>query len=80
MAEAIRAGTYVGIEVLRPFIAVRKEDIAAVGAKRGVDFAMTWSCYKGGRLHCGKCGTCVERKEAFAVAGLDDPTEYEEET
>jgi 7-cyano-7-deazaguanine synthase len=80
MAEAIRAGTYVGIEVLRPFIAVRKEDIAAVGAKRGVDFGMTWSCYKGGRFHCGKCGTCVERKEAFALAGLDDPTVYDRES
>lgn len=80
MAAAIRAGTYVGIEVLRPFIAVRKEDVASIGAKRGVDFGMTWSCYKGGRLHCGKCGTCVERKEAFALAALDDPTEYEEES
>jgi 7-cyano-7-deazaguanine synthase len=77
MAEAIRAGTYVGIEVLRPFIDVRKEDIASIGIMRGVDFGMTWSCYKGGQLHCGKCGTCVERKEAFALAGLDDPTEYE---
>ncbi len=79
ISEAIRAGTYAGIEVLRPFIAMRKEDIAVTGAKGGVDFAMTWSCYKGGRLHCGKCGTCIERKEAFALAGLGDPTEYEAE-
>ena len=80
ISEAIRAGTYAGIEVLRPFIAMRKEDIAAVGAKRGVDFAMTWSCYKGEHLHCGKCGACIERKEAFALAGLGDPTVYQRES
>ena len=79
MAEAIRAGTYAGIEVLRPFIDLRKEGIAAIGAGLGVDFAQTWSCYKGGEMHCGKCGTCVERKEAFALAGLPDPTVYGDE-
>lgn len=76
MAEAICAGTYAGIEVLRPFVNVRKEDIAARGAALGVDFAHTWSCYKGGDTHCGKCGTCTERKEAFALAGVKDPTVY----
>lgn len=80
IGEAIRAGTYAGIEVLRPFVGMRKEDIAAVGAERGVNFAMTWSCYKGERLHCGKCGTCIERKEAFSLAGLNDPTGYEGES
>jgi 7-cyano-7-deazaguanine synthase len=79
MAEAIRAGTYAGIEVLRPFIDLRKEGIAAIGAGLGVDLARTWSCYKGGEVHCGKCGTCVERKEAFALAGLPDPTVYGDE-
>jgi len=79
MAEAIRAGTYAGIEVLRPFIELRKEGIAAIGAGLGIDFAQTWSCYKGGEVHCGKCGTCVERKEAFALAGLPDPTFYGDE-
>ena len=77
LAEAIRAGTYAGIEVLRPFIRERKEGIAEIGARLGVDFARTWSCYKGGEIHCGKCGTCVERKEAFSLAGLKDPTIYE---
>jgi 7-cyano-7-deazaguanine synthase len=42
-----------------------------------VDFSRTWSCYKGGARHCGKCGTCVERREAFQQAGLKDPTDYE---
>jgi len=76
MAEAIAAGTYAGIEVLRPFIDWRKEDIALRGAELGIDFTRTWSCYKGGEVHCGKCGTCVERKEAFQLAGLSDPTVY----
>lgn len=77
MAEAISAGTYVDLQVLRPFIAMRKEDIAARGAALEVDFSRTWSCYKGGKVHCGVCGTCVERKEAFSLANLIDPTEYE---
>lgn len=77
MAEAISAGTYVYLEVLRPFIGLRKEDIAVRGSVLEVDFSRTWSCYKGGELHCGVCGTCVERKEAFSLANLSDPTEYE---
>lgn len=76
MGEAVCQGTYAGISVLRPFITMRKEDIAARGADLGVDFSRTWSCYKGDEIHCGRCGTCVERKEAFALAGLPDPTDY----
>jgi 7-cyano-7-deazaguanine synthase len=76
MGEAMRLGTYAGITLLRPFIALTKARIAAEGAQLGVDFAHTWSCYKGGALHCGRCGTCVERREAFAQAGLADPTLY----
>ena len=78
MAEAIHQGTYVGIQVLRPFITIRKEDIAARGHELGVDFSQTWSCYKGGEIHCGKCGTCVERREAFLLSGIPDPTVYED--
>lgn len=77
MGEAMRLGTYAGVKLLRPFIAMHKGEIAALGARLGVDFARTWSCYKGGARHCGRCGTCVERREAFARAGLADPTEYE---
>jgi 7-cyano-7-deazaguanine synthase len=76
MGDAMRLGTYAGVKLLRPFIALNKGQIAAEGAKLGVDFARTWSCYKGGAVHCGKCGTCVERREAFAQAGLADPTVY----
>lgn len=76
MGDAMRLGTYAGLELLRPFIALTKGGIAAEGKRLGVDFARTWSCYKGGAIHCGKCGTCVERREAFAQAGQADPTEY----
>jgi 7-cyano-7-deazaguanine synthase len=77
MASALRLGTYVGVELRRPFIDLSKAEIARRGAELGVDFAKTWSCYVGAERHCGECGTCVERREAFLVAGLSDPTEYE---
>lgn len=76
MADAIRLGTYAGIDLLRPFIAMDKAGIARRGAELGVDFAQTWSCYVGGEFHCGACGTCVERREAFLLAGVPDPTVY----
>lgn len=76
MGDAIRLGTYAGIQVLRPFIDLTKAEIALRGAALGVDFSQTWSCYKGGAVHCGTCGTCVERREAFLLAGLEDPTQY----
>lgn len=79
MGDALRLGTYAEVALLRPFIALKKQDIARVGAQMGVDFGRTWSCYKGGAVHCGKCGTCVERREAFALAGLSDPTSYQVE-
>lgn len=76
MGDAMRLGTYAGVKLLRPFITMTKGEIAATGVKLGVNFARTWSCYKGGEIHCGKCGTCVERREAFALAGVQDPTVY----
>ncbi len=76
MSDAIRLGTYVEIQVLRPFIGTDKTGIARRGAELVVDFARTWSCYKGGTIHCGTCGTCVERREAFLLAGIADPTPY----
>lgn len=78
MGEAIRLGTYVQIEVIRPFIAMNKAEIAKRGQELDVDFSHTWSCYKGSDIHCGKCGTCVERREAFILAGMKDPTVYRE--
>ena len=76
MGGAMRLGTYAGVQLLRPFIAINKGQIVAEGARLGVDFARTWSCYKGAAVHCGTCGTCVERREAFLQAGVADPTEY----
>lgn len=76
MAAAMQEGTYARIALLRPFIAMDKAGIAAEGARLGVDFSRTWSCYKGGDVHCGTCGTCVERREAFLHAGVPDPTCY----
>jgi 7-cyano-7-deazaguanine synthase len=64
------------VVLLTPFIEMTKADIAVRGRQLGVPFAETWSCYKGGDLHCGKCGTCVERIEAFQLGGVEDPTPY----
>ena len=78
MSQATKAGTYPGIELLVPYTNITKADIARRGKALGLDYAETWSCYKGGEHHCGRCGTCVERREALAEAGISDPTEYEE--
>lgn len=78
MAAAMQAGTYARIDLLRPFIDRSKAQIVARGAELGIDFAQTWSCYQGGSVHCGVCGTCRERRAAFDRAGIADPTEYAE--
>jgi len=67
---------YASVQLYTPFVNGSKADIVTSGAAHNTPFADTWSCYKGGALHCGRCGTCVERVEAFALAGVDDPTEY----
>lgn len=78
MDKATSAGTFVDVRVEAPYTNISKADIVRRGTALGIDYAKTWSCYKGSEMHCGKCGTCVERKEAFADAGVEDPTEYEE--
>lgn len=87
MSEAARTGTsfasqdgkgeHPGVTLLCPFTNMTKSMIAARGADLGLNYAETWSCYKGGNHHCGRCGTCVERHEALVDAGIADPTEYE---
>jgi 7-cyano-7-deazaguanine synthase len=67
---------YADVRLLTPFVNRTKADIVKAGARHGTPFAQTWSCYKGGDLHCGRCGTCVERQEAFHLAGIEDPTTY----
>ena len=69
-------GEWWQVRVIAPFIDKTKGEIVVIGAGIGVPFSLTWSCYKGGDLHCGVCGTCMERKEAFQLAGVPDPTEY----
>ncbi len=65
------------ISVLAPFVTWGKGDIVRRGVELGVPFELTWSCYKGGEKHCGQCGTCIDRQEAFKKCGLTDPAEYE---
>jgi len=77
MSEAIQNGTYEGIEIDAPYTGLTKADIARRGKNLGINYEETWSCYKGGEHHCGKCGTCQERKEAFREAGIDDKTIYD---
>lgn len=67
---------YADVKLYTPFVHVPKSEIVVEGAKVNTPFADTWSCYKGGETHCGRCGTCVERREAFHIAGVEDPTEY----
>ncbi len=76
MNAAIEAGTFADVHLDAPYTDLTKGQIAARGAALGLDYSTTYSCYKGGEKHCGKCGTCIERREALAAAGLPDPTEY----
>lgn len=78
MSKAIAAGTYEAITLETPYTNISKSEIAKHGKQLGVDYTQTWSCYKGGMIHCGKCGTCNERKQALREAGIIDKTEYEE--
>lgn len=79
MAEAIRLCDWKTVELIRPFVDWTKADIVRRGAELGVPFEKTWSCYKGNSVHCGRCGTCIERREAFDLATLEDPTTYAED-
>ena len=75
MDAAASAGTFNGVHIVSPYCDITKRDIALRGRELGVDYSLTYSCYKGGEVHCGRCGTCIERKEA--LEGFD-PTEYED--
>lgn len=72
----LRLADWHAVRLERPFVAMSKAEIVALGAKLGVPFALTWSCYNGGSEHCGKCATCIERAAAFRAAGVPDPTRY----
>lgn len=76
MARAIAEGTYEGISLKAPYTYLNKADIALRGKRLGIDYATTYSCYKGLEHHCGRCGTCLERRKALADAGIEDTTVY----
>ena len=76
MSEAMSAGTYENVTVFAPYTRLTKTDIAIRGKRLGLDYSETYSCYKGGEKHCGKCGTCRERIEALREAGINDTTIY----
>lgn len=76
MGAAIAKGTFSGVELRAPYTGLTKGQIAMRGASLGIDYSTTYSCYRGGEHHCGTCGTCRERREALAEAGIDDTTIY----
>ncbi|MEM8550676.1 MAG: 7-cyano-7-deazaguanine synthase, partial [Verrucomicrobiota bacterium] len=76
MDKAIGLADWHPVSLHRPFVKMTKADIVRRGAELDVDFTQTWSCYQGSELHCGRCGTCIERREAFYLAGVEDPTVY----
>ena len=78
MDAAMQAGTYEGVTLAAPYTHLSKADLVRRGAQLGVDYSQTYSCYRGGERHCGTCGTCTERREAFRLANIPDPTAYEQ--
>ena len=76
MNGAMQAGTYEGVTLAAPYTDLGKANIVRRGAQMGIDYGQTYSCYRGGVHHCGTCGTCTERREAFRLAGIPDPTVY----
>lgn len=78
MSKAISEGTYDGITVNAPYTKLSKAEIAMRGKKLGLDYSTTYSCYRGGEIHCGRCATCRERRAALAEAGIVDNTQYED--
>lgn len=79
MAKAIKEGTYEGITLKAPYTLLSKAEIAMRGKRLGIDYSTTYSCYRGEEKHCGRCGTCRERRQALAEAGIVDTTEYDDE-
>ena len=74
--EAVEGFGHPRLRLHAPFVEKTKAEIVEIGAGLGVPYEETWSCYEGGKVHCGLCGTCNERREAFRLAGVADPTEY----
>lgn len=77
MNKAINIGTYGKISINRPLINMNKAEVVKTGLELKVPYNLTWSCYEGKEKQCGKCGTCIDRKKAFKLNGVEDPVEYE---
>ena len=77
MNEAVETGTYGKCRIEAPLVKLTKSQVVAVGLALHVPYEFTWSCYEGGEKQCGTCGTCIDRKAAFAANGIEDPVEYE---
>lgn len=78
MTDAIRIGTYEKVHVEAPLVNMTKADVVSTGIKLGTPYELTWSCYEGGELACGTCGTCIDRKNAFKLNNMEDPIPYKE--
>ncbi|MBD3640116.1 MAG: 7-cyano-7-deazaguanine synthase QueC [Marinobacter sp.] len=79
MDAVCRVANYEPVGIEAPFIRMDKGEILAEGLKLGLDYGLTWTCYNGRDKACGRCGSCVERLEAFVANGVTDPLEYEEQ-
>jgi len=77
MSQAMEQGTFAHVTVYAPYTMLTKQQIAEHGKRLGIDYSTTYSCYRGGAVHCGRCATCIERRQALAAAGVEDTTEYE---
>ncbi len=74
MSQAIKLATaWNPVELKTPYVSLTKDQIVKRGIELKVPFELTWSCYNGGSVPCGKCPTCVERAEAFEKNGVKDP-------
>lgn len=78
MASAINIGTYEKVTVSAPLVSLNKAAVVNKGLELGVPYQLTWSCYEGGDMQCGTCGTCIDRKNAFKMNGVTDPVPYAE--
>jgi 7-cyano-7-deazaguanine synthase len=78
LEQTAKLGTEMNIQIQAPFSNVSKSELLKIGADLGVPFGLTWSCYLDKKKHCGKCESCVNRRNAFKQAGIADPAEYSE--